>query len=632
MANSKLHTLLLRQLNKICKNGEKRLEENENFEKFLHSISKTYEEYDQHSYTLERSLELSFEELETLQLKEKSSYETRLKAMVEAMPDMMFLTNEEGVFLEAFSQKDEVLFPSSLDIIGKNYDEVFPKELEGFFCTNLKKTLINQKLNIVEFMLESEKQYYEARFISANYLIEGKETVISIIRNISSEKKIQKELKYIALHDDLTKLPNRFYFQKQLKETLKEAKKKQFQGALFFLDIDQFKIINDNLGHNIGDKILLKITKRLKKVLNQKYFLARFGGDEFVIIVDKVSSIELRKVADLVMEQFVKPFKVDKYSLDMTTSMGICTFPDMISSSSQLLKQADIAMYKAKSSGRNRYKFFTRELAEKAYDEFSMEVNLKKAITNNEFYLLYQPQIQLNNNKLIGVEALIRWKSHTLISPDKFVPIAERCGFIDQISDWVIEEVCKQIKRWEKEKIITGKVAINLSRRELGKKNLLSRIMTIIEKYKISTSAIEFEVTETAVFANRKTAFKNITTLREKGFSIAIDDFGTGYSSLSNLKEFLFDKLKIDRSFIQGIGHKKESELIVKATIAIAESLKLKVIAEGVETYEQLAFLEEQRCNEVQGYYFSRPVSASDISSFYANFHINLNRFDNYQI
>ncbi|CAA6818705.1 MAG: diguanylate cyclase/phosphodiesterase (GGDEF & EAL domains) with PAS/PAC sensor(s) [uncultured Sulfurovum sp.] len=618
MANTELHKLLLRQLNKICKDGEENLAKNEDFEKFLNSISKTYEEYDSHSYTLERSLELSFEELETLQLKQKNSYQTQLKAVVNAIPDMMFLNDEDGVFLDIFVSESDNLHRTKSEIIGKMYQDLFTPELATFFKKSLKKAIETAKLNIIEFELTINKkvQYYEARLVAMGHLIDNKETVVSIVRNISKEKKNQLKLEYMATHDDLTKLPNRLFFQKTLKESLKEARNKRSQGGLFFLDIDHFKMVNDNLGHDIGDKILLKITKRLKSVLNKKYFLARFGGDEFVLIVDNASDSELRKVADSVMEQFIQPFKVEKYLLDMTTSVGICTFPDMISSSSQLLKQADIAMYKAKDSGRNTYRFFTRELAEKAYDEFIIEVRLKKAIINNEFYLLYQPQMQLSDNKLIGVEALLRWKTNELVSPAKFIPIAERCGVIEQISDWVMGEVCKQINLWKEEGIFIDRVGINLSRLEVGKRNLLSRIKSIIVKHGISPSDIEFEVTETAVFANRRTAFSNLGSLRSQGFLIAIDDFGTGYSSLSNLKELIFDKLKIDRSFIEGIGNKKELESIVKATIAIAKSLDLKVIAEGVETLEQFEFLKEYDCDEIQGYYYSRPVLANKISTF----------------
>lgn len=621
MANTKLHKLLIRQLSKTCPKLEENLIKNKDFIKFLASVSKTYEESDEHAYTLERSLELSFEELEALQLKQKNSYKLQLRAMVNVMPDMMFLNNESGVFLEVLCPIEESLGFSKSEILGKSYEDIFSPRLANTFNKKLRKAIRTNKLTIMnyELIIDKEVQYYEARLIATKHIVDGEQTVISIVRNVSKEKRNQQKLEYMARHDDLTKLPNRFYFQKKLKSSIKEAKINNTQGALFFLDIDKFKMINDNLGHDIGDELLLKITKRLKKILIQKIFLARFGGDEFVLIVENKSEFELRWLADSIMALFNQPFKIKKYVFDITTSMGICTFPHMISSTAQLIKQADIAMYKAKDSGRATYKFFTKELAQKAYNEFNMEIKLKKAIERNEFHLVYQPQIRLFDNKLIGFEALIRWQSDKLISPLTFIPLAEQCAYIEYITDWVIEEVCKQIICWKKEKFDFTRVAINLSRQELGQRNLLPRIINILEKYKVAFTSIEFEVTETALFKNTKVTFENITALRAKGSLVSIDDFGTGYSSLSNLNEFLFDKLKIDRSFILGIHKKKESEYIIKATIAIAKSLNLKVLAEGVETLEQLTFLKEHKCDEVQGYYYSRPILASETSRFKVN-------------
>ncbi len=589
------------------------------FEKFLDSVSKTYEEYDEYAYTLERSLELSFEELELLRLKQKSSYEAQLKAIVNAMPDIIFLNNEEGIFLDVFSRKDDDFYVSRSEIIGKSYREIFPLKLANFFNKNLNKTIKTNQLNVIEYELtiHNEIQYFEARLIATGHLVDDKQTVISIIRNISKERKAQLKLEYLATHDDLTKLPNRFYFQKRLKAKIKEAKKEGIGGALFFLDIDHFKTINDNLGHDVGDKILLKIIKRLKAVLSKEDFLARFGGDEFVIIVHNRSESELKELANAIMKQFLKPFKVKKYFLELTTSIGICGFNQEARSTTQLLKQVDIAMYRAKDLGRNRYVFFTDSLAEKAYREFNMEVKLKKAIERDEFYLVYQPQISLLNQQVVGVEALIRWKSDgVLVPPLTFIALAERCGYIEHISNWVINEVCRQINLWKSEGYAVKRVAINLSRHELSRRTLLTRIVRIINRYKVDPSSIEFEVTETALFRNTIIAFENIKALRQEGFLVSIDDFGTGYSSLSNLNDSLFDKLKIDRSFIVGINKKKESEHIIKATIAIAKSLNLKVLAEGVETKEQLNFLKEYHCDEVQGYYFSPPILPEQLLSF----------------
>lgn len=590
--------------------------ESDDAQKLLSLISSAYEDFDEDNYLLERSLEISFNELKLYQLEQKNSYESHLNAMVSAMPDMMFLNNSDGKFLEAFVKENQDLITSQ-EIVGKFYKDVFPNYISEFFSKNLEKTLKHKTLHVAEFMMRDDNRYYEARFMVLNHKIDGKESVITLVRNITKAKRIQEKLHFIATHDDLTKLPNRFYFEKKLKKSLKVAKREQHEGGLLFLDIDNFKVVNDNLGHNIGDYLLIAITNRLKELLGKNEFLARFGGDEFVLIVPKATDEKLKLIAFTILQQFIKPFQIEKYLLEMTTSIGICTFPNSISSYTQLLKQADIAMYHAKNMGKNRYAFFTKALAEKSYDEFMLEVNLKKAINNNAFYLVYQPQISLDNNSLIGVEALIRWDNNGLVPPSKFIPLAEQCGYIEQVSDWVIEEVCRQINLWKQEDVKVPRVSINLSRRELSKTNLLQRIVQITKQYKVESTLLEFEVTETAIMSNREITFKNITALQTHGFLVSIDDFGTGYSSLSNLTEFFFDKLKIDKSFIFGIGKIKESELIIKATIAIAQSLNLKVIAEGVETKEHFHFLKKNNCDEVQGYFCARPIRGSEIKAFH---------------
>jgi diguanylate cyclase (GGDEF)-like protein len=614
LASTKLHKLVERQLKKISPERQNALREDAEFLKFVNLISTSYHEYDEHVYTLERSLEVSYGELQLLQERQKSSYESHINAMVSAMPDMMFLNNEEGIFLEAFKEKGS-LCDAEVEIVGKSYEEIFPQKIAKFFKDNFKKALSKKRLHVAEFMVDETKESYEARFLSEESLIDGKKTVLSIVRNITKDKKNQEKLEYLAKHDSLTKLPNRFYFQKRLQELLKQPTTQE-QGGLFFLDIDHFKTINDNLGHEVGDKILVRITKRLKNALSKDAFLARFGGDEFVLIVNNATEEALASIASDILKQFVRPFKIDKYLLELTTSIGICTFPDRGSTPTQLIKQADIAMYHAKESGRNQFSFFTKELAEQAYQEFLLEVNLKKAIDNNEFYLVYQPQISLQEKKIIGLEALIRWEYEGLVPPSKFIPLAEQCGFIEHISDWVVEEVCKQILVWKNEGVLFPPVAINLSRKEIGKANLLSRINKITHKYHVESSLLEFEVTETALMENKEIAFKNMMALRTDGYLVAIDDFGIGYSSLSNLKEFFFDKLKIDRSFVSGIGYVKESELIIQAIIAMAHSLKLKVIAEGVETKEHFDFLTENSCDQVQGYYCSYPLRGEEVNAF----------------
>ena len=610
-----LHKLLKNQLERLNINNSKKYISPNALKELLNLVSQTYRELEEQIYTLECSLNSSSKEMNKMYKEREKSLNSHINAIIKAMPDIMFLNNEDGEFLEVFVSDDSYLYRSKEEIIGKLYQDIFPKKLASFFVKSIKKAIRDKSLNIIEYDLKifNKLKYYEARIMPVGLSINDKETVVVIARDITKEKKIKDRLNFIAMHDSLTKLPNRFLFQKKLKYAIKKTKKDKTLGALFFLDIDRFKEINDNLGHDIGDKLLVNCTRRLKKILCVDSTLSRFGGDEFVILVENIlSTNEVQDIADKIMNTFIKPFKIGKYILNVTTSMGISIFPKDSGQITQLIKQTDMAMYQAKSLGRDNYQFFTTELANKEYQKFILEASLKHAIDNREFSLVYQPQVRLSDNKIIGIEALLRWENSSLgiIPPNTFIPIAEICGFIEPISNWVIREVCKQITHWDSKRYTPIRIAINLSRREIGKIDIFKRITSIIDEYNIEYNRIEFEVTESALLENVSHAFKNIEKLRSVGFMVSIDDFGTGYSSLSNLKDMLFDKLKIDRSFIKHLLTDIGDEAIVKATIALAKSLNLKVIAEGVETKEQLEFLAKYGCDEMQGYLYSRPLRA----------------------
>jgi len=614
-----LHRLLKRQLKKFNLHNLNSPIPPNRIKELLSVVSQTYTELDEYNYTLERSLTISSEEMNRLYKQKTDSFNSHLQAIIKAMPDIMFLNDEDGKFLEVFVSHENDLYIPKEFLLNKYYKDIFPTKLANFFQKSITKAIKEKRLNIVEYDLKiyGKTRHFEARIMPVELSLQEKDTVIVIARDITKTKKTENRLKYIATHDSLTKLPNRFLFQKKLKNALKKVKKHNSMGALFFLDIDRFKEINDNLGHDIGDTLLIKSTKRLRNVICPDSTVARFGGDEFVLIIENISSKqEVKEIAQKIMNQFVKPFKIHKYLLDITISVGISIFDKNSENITQLIKQTDMAMYHAKSLGRDNCQFFTDELAKKAYEKFMLEVSLKNAIEKEEFYLVYQPQVRLKDNKIIGLEALIRWENRELgaIPPNRFIPIAERCGFIESITDWVTESVCKQIREWNKEGCKPIRIAINLSRKELGKSDMAKRVSDIVKEYDIDSSRVEFEVTESALLENASEAFKNIAKLRSLGFVVSIDDFGTGYSSLSNLKDLLFDKLKIDRSFTKDIQIDSGDEAIIKATIALAKSMNLKVIAEGVETKEQLQFLLDYGCDEMQGYLYSPPLKAELIS------------------
>lgn len=374
------------------------------------------------------------------------------------------------------------------------------------------------------------------------------------------------------------------------------------------------------MGHDVGDDLLIRCAMRLKTILHPNDTLARFGGDEFILITENLKSKnEAIEIAQSIMKLFQLPLRVKKYRLDISTSIGITLFPEYSNTITELIQQADTAMYYAKEKGRNNFQFFDKKLAEQSYEFFTIESQFKHAFSQGEFSLVYQPQLRLSDQKIVAVEALLRWHSSELgfISPVKFIPIAEKAGLIEILSNYVLRSVCQQIKKWDKEGCEPFIVAINLSRIELAHEGMASRLLQIINASSLPYNRFEFEVTEGALMNNTEVAFKNIEQLRKCGVFVSIDDFGTGFSSLSNLKEFFFDKLKIDKSFVQDINRDKSNETIIKATIAMAKSLNLKVIAEGVETQEQLNFLMNNGCDEIQGYLYSPPVSAENITQLY---------------
>lgn len=549
---------------------------------------------------------------------DNDSYEARLKAIISAIPDLILLFDERGKYVELFTQDEKLLYKQKRGTTAKEHHDLFDKKLKNYFTRTVKRTLAENALNIIEYALEIEREFrsFEARFMPTDFRIHGRQTVIIIIRDITEAKHDKEQLEQMANYDSLTSLPNRVHFNKRLKRAITRAKRKRQLGALFFLDIDRFKEINDNLGHDIGDELLVRCAMRLKTILRSEDTLARFGGDEFILIAENLASQnQAVEIAQSIMHLFHTPLRVKKYRLDISTSIGITLFPEYGSHITTLIQQADTAMYHAKDRGRNNFQFFNRRLAEQSYEFFTIESQFKYAFSHEEFFVLYQPQVRLTDQHIIAVEALLRWNSAELgmISPMKFIPIAEKAGIIEHLTNYVLESVCRQIKRWDQEGCTPFVVAINLSRIELGSEGMAARLLKIIKKHAIPFERLEFEVTEGALMENSEIAFKNIEQLRAYGILVSIDDFGTGFSSLASLKEFFFDKLKIDKSFVQDISHDRSNETIIKATIAMAKSLNLKVIAEGVETQEQLTFLINNGCDEMQGYFFSPPIPPDEI-------------------
>ncbi|MGB4497363.1 MAG: EAL domain-containing protein [Methylococcaceae bacterium] len=431
--------------------------------------------------------------------------------------------------------------------------------------------------------------------------------------------KSQEKIQHLAHYDSLTNLPNRVLITERIEQAIHFSDRENWNFSLLFLDLDDFKIVNDSLGHHYGDALLQKVAARLEKNLREVDTAGRLGGDEFVVILSNTNGHGAANVAQKIINSFKEPFNVDGKVLSIQTSIGISIYPENGRESHTLTRHADIAMYQAKSSGRGQYCFFNFKMNAIIEHRLSMERDLRVAISQNQFLLHYQPQIDLKTRKLIGVEALLRWKhpERGMVSPIDFITIAEDSGLINPIGEWVLRQACEDIKTWDKLGFSNFKVAVNLSLRQLQAGNLFKKISQILTQTGVAGNRLELELTESVMMENHSATVDFMTQCKDVGIHFSIDDFGTGYSSLSYLTKLpLLDILKIDRSFVQDISEQNDANTIVSAIVNMAKSLRLNVIAEGVETLEQLNYLIESGCDTVQGFYFSRPLHYDALTTF----------------
>ena len=440
---------------------------------------------------------------------------------------------------------------------------------------------------------------------------------ISSGKDITERMQTEERLQYLVHHDALTELPNRALFMDRLGQTLARAQWHDRAVAVLFLDLDRFKMINDTLGHEAGDRSLQRLSKRLSACVHEGDTVARVGGDEFAIVIDNIALADsVAIVARKILEALSRPFVIDGHEFYVTTSIGISLYPEDGADAQTLLKHADIAMYRSKEQGRNTYQFYSAHMSTKAFERLNLETSLRHALEREEFRLHYQPQVDLESGRVTGVEALLRWQHPDLglVAPVDFIPLLEETGLILPVGEWVLWTACTQIRSWQEAGLEPVRMAINLSGRQFDEPHLVDRITEIMREAGLDPIWLEFEITESVLMKNESLTMEAFQALEAAGVRLAIDDFGTGYSSLSYLKRFPIDTIKIDRSFIRDVTVDPDDAAIAQAIIAMGRSLKLHVIAEGVETQEQLAFLREQQCHGMQGYLFSRPVPAEEIT------------------
>lgn len=562
-------------------------------------------------------------ELETeIEEREKAQVQIhRLSQVVEQSGDIVFITSCNSIIEYVNPGFERATGYTRDEAIGRRSNILASGQHGVEFYSNLWKTI--EKGHIFRDIFTNRKKdgslYYEEKSISPMKDDKGVVThYVSTGKDVSDRVEAQEHLDYLAYHDVLTGLPNRTLFLDRLNHAMQKAQRTNTLVALLFLDLDGFKTINDSLGHIIGDMLLKEVASRLTENMRQDDTVARLGGDEFTIVLEDINHVDdITAATEKTLAVFNNPFHIDRHELFVSASIGIAIHPFLNSTIDDLVKAADTAMYRAKEEGRNSYRFYTADMTDKVSRRFIMENELRHALKRNEFLLYYQPQADLRDGNIIGVEALIRWQhpQRGLVSPKEFIPVLEDSGLIGPVGKWVLNTAATQLSSFH---VGTGtplRVAVNLSPQQFRSATLIYSIVRILEETRISPHSLTLEITESVLMLNHERVAATLAALKNMGIQIAIDDFGTGYSSLSYLKKFPIDILKLDITFIRDITSDEENAALVSGIITMGHALKLKVVAEGVETIEQMQLLKDFECDVMQGYLLGKPMPLDELNS-----------------
>jgi diguanylate cyclase (GGDEF)-like protein len=547
-----------------------------------------------------------------------------LTGLVRSIPDLIFVVDEDGQVQQGLSGPDATHTLQLKALTTASQIHFYPCENDDTALACIKRALATGKPQVYEHVLEGLGIDLETRFVARD-----KTTVLAIVRDITERKSAEAKIYNLAYYDELTELPNRELFSQSLERTISVAKRDNEKFAVLFVDLDRFKRINDTLGHSIGDELLKDVAGRLAKCIRATdsvsqlnhgdpgftgaIKLARLGGDEFVIKlygIDEEESVAI--VASRIIAALTPPFTCAGHQFVVTPSIGISLYPADGLTGEELLMNADSAMYRAKSVGRNNFKFYSETMRTKSLHRLELENLIRTAIEEEQFELHFQPKIDAKSYRLVGAEALLRWNHPDRgdIPPASFIPIAEETGLIVPIGQWVLREACKQVKAWEASPMGAVPVSVNISSHQFQDSGLVKDVTDAVAAAGINANLLELEITESVLMQEVEKTLVGLSALKKAGISLSIDDFGTGYSSLGYLKRFPIDTIKIDRSFVKDLHTDADDSAICAAILAMANQLGLTVVAEGVETKEQLAFLQRHGCDHIQGFLFSQALSA----------------------
>lgn len=548
----------------------------------------------------------------------------RLGAITSTIPDLGIIFDEDGFFLEVFGANIDNQYERTQRHLGKTLSDVLPENTSQEILATLRKTVATQQSQVLEYQLERDNgnTWYEGRSAILPQQPGERPSLIWLSRNINERKATEARAEFLAYHDPLTGLPNRALLIDRLEQALSRARRDGQMGAVMFIDLDHFKHINDSLGHAVGDRLLEQIAIRIRDGIRGVDTVGRLGGDEFVVIISDIgSNLDLAQrnthaLAEKLRQSLSEPIHHEHHELIVAASIGVVIFPSQYRDAEEMLSHADTAMYNAKARGRNNLVFFEPDMATTVKRRLAFENDLRKAMDAHQLTLHYQPKVSTDSNAIVGAESLLRWNHPQwgLVPPVSFIPILEATGLIIPVGEWVIENACLQLRHWQEQQLWPAerRLSINISPRQFLQADFFSRLMFIVAATGVQPENIDLEITEGTVISNLDDTITKMQQIQQSGFSFSIDDFGTGYSSLSYLKRLPLDTLKIDQAFIRDVTEDSDDAAIVETIVNIAKRFHLNVVAEGVETEQQVAFLKAQHCDHYQGFFCSKPLPGNE--------------------